>query len=154
MPAVVLADGDENARGFAGFEDHDNLIGMRTPKVGIDERISPLPIRRLNDGHVPLGRAGGYPVLVLRSDRAKDGFAHRVEVPIGVEEAHNALGLLKGLDEPIEQDSIETPVRETDAIVMMLVEGVHEVPPGRGTTGKHKSMTASTSVRVLREARL
>jgi hypothetical protein len=46
-------------------------------------------------------------------------------IPVGVEEADDALGLLKGLDEPIEQDPIETPIPEADVILVMLVEGVH-----------------------------
>jgi hypothetical protein len=49
---------------------------------------------------------------------------------VGVEKPDGAFGLLKGLNERVQQNAIEAAVRETDAIVVMLVEGVHGAPPG------------------------
>jgi hypothetical protein len=64
-------------------------------------------------------------VLVLGGDVAEDRLAHRVQLAVGVEESHDALGLLKRLNEPIEENPIEAPIREADAVVVMLLEGVH-----------------------------
>ena len=49
---------------------------------------------------------------------------------IRVEEPDDALRLLERLNEPIDQDPIEAPIPETNAILVMLVEGVHGGPPG------------------------
>jgi hypothetical protein len=46
-------------------------------------------------------------------------------IPVRVEEPDDAFGLLEGLDQAVEQDAIETPVAEANAILMMLVECVH-----------------------------
>jgi hypothetical protein len=64
-------------------------------------------------------------VLVLRADVVEHAFADGIELAIGVEKAHDALGLLKRLNQRVQQDAIKTPVRETDAIVVVLVEAVH-----------------------------
>jgi hypothetical protein len=64
-------------------------------------------------------------MMVLSGDVTEDGFAHRVELAIGVEEPDDALGLLKRLNQPVEQNAIEAPVRQTNAMGVMLVEGVH-----------------------------
>jgi hypothetical protein len=58
-------------------------------------------------------------VLVLGGDVAEDRFAHGVQLAIGVEEPHEALRLLKGLNQAVQEDPIEAPVRETDAIVWL-----------------------------------
>jgi hypothetical protein len=54
-----------------------------------------------------------------------EGFADRILLSIRVEESNDALGLLERLDQPVDQDAIEASIPETDAIVVMLVEGVH-----------------------------
>lgn len=69
-------------------------------------------------------------MLVLGRDIAEHRFAHGVEVAVGVEKPDHSFGLLKRLNQPIEENAIEAAVRETDAIVMMLVEGVHGLLPG------------------------
>jgi hypothetical protein len=125
MPAVVFADGDEHPRRFAGFQDDDGVIGRGPTKVRVNERVATLLGWRLENRDAPLFCASSHPVSVLRSDVAKHSFAHRIELTIGVEEPHDALWLLKRLNQGIEQDAIKAPVPEANAIFVVLVEGVH-----------------------------
>jgi hypothetical protein len=64
-------------------------------------------------------------VLELLGNVAEHVAAHRVHVTASAKESDHAFGLLKRLNEPIEQEAVKTPIPETDAILMMLVEGVH-----------------------------
>jgi hypothetical protein len=50
MPAVVFADGHEIARRFAGFEDHDDVIGFCPGEVPIDKLVATLCCRGVDDG--------------------------------------------------------------------------------------------------------
>jgi hypothetical protein len=45
--------------------------------------------------------------------------------PVKAEQPDHSLGLLEGLNQAVQQNPIETPVRGPDAMLMMLVEGVH-----------------------------
>src|SRR6266852_6309609 len=60
MPPLILANGHENARGFAGLEDHDDVIRRCSSKVAIDEVIASSGWR-VEDGNTPLRRPSGYP---------------------------------------------------------------------------------------------
>jgi hypothetical protein len=130
VPAVVLADRDENAGGFTRREDDGDAVWLGAAEVGVDEPVPTFFRRRFDQGSVPVRRAGCDPALILGGDVAEDRLAHGIEFPVCVEEPDDPLRLLKWLDERIPQDAIEATVRETDAIVMMLVEGVHGRPPG------------------------
>jgi hypothetical protein len=55
---------------------------------------------------------------------------NRVLLSVAGEETDHVFGLLERLNQAIQQNAIEAAVRETDTIVMMLVEGVHGHPPG------------------------
>jgi hypothetical protein len=50
---------------------------------------------------------------------------HPLTVAVRIEEAQHALGLLKGLDQSVKQNAVEATVAEFDAILVMLVKGVH-----------------------------
>jgi hypothetical protein len=95
---------------------------------------------------------GDHPPLVLRGNIGQDRFADRILLSVCVEEPDNALGLLKRLDQPVDQDPIEAAVPETNAILVMLVEGVHGNPPGFSTQ-KDTVMNAPTSDPGLRAQR-
>jgi hypothetical protein len=82
-------------------------------------------------------------VLVLGRDVTEDPFADRVQLAVGVEEPDDAFGLLKGLNQTVQQDAIEAAIAEPDTILMMLVEGVHGCPPGVATR-QDKPMNAAT----------
>jgi hypothetical protein len=56
--------------------------------------------------------------------------ADRVELPVAVEEADHALGLLKRLDQPVEQDPVKSAVSETDAILVVLQKAFIPGSPG------------------------
>jgi len=60
--------------------------------------------------------------VVLPGDVAQDIATHRILIAVRAEKPDDALRLLKGLDQAVEQNSIEIPVRKTNAILMMLVE--------------------------------
>src|SRR4029077_10238854 len=48
-------------------------------------------------------------------------------LPISIEEANHALGLLEGLNQPIEKNPVKTAVAKFDAIFMVFAEGVHRL---------------------------
>ena len=130
MPPVVFANRNQDARRLARLQDDDDLIGVRPAEVPVNEVIAPLVRGRLDDRRAPVLRPSGDPVVVLPGDVREDGFADRVQLPVGVEEADHALGLLKGLNQAVQQDAVEAAIGEPDTILMMLVEGVHGRPPG------------------------
>src|SRR5439155_7953924 len=122
--SFLLADADENLGGLSGFENGDDLVWACVSEVAFHEFIPPVA-GIVQDRSVPGKRAVGDPVLVLVCDVAETIPGDRVDVPIGAEEADDSLGLLKGLDGSIEQDSIKAAIMETDVILMVLKEGVH-----------------------------
>jgi hypothetical protein len=48
-----------------------------------------------------------------------------MEVPIDAEKPDHSFGLLEGLDEPVQQNPVKTPIAEANAVLVMLVEGIH-----------------------------
>jgi len=51
--------------------------------------------------------------------------AHRILLPVGVEETDYSFRLLKRLNQAVEQEPVEAPIAESDAIFVMFVKGVH-----------------------------
>jgi hypothetical protein len=51
-----------------------------------------------------------HPALKLLRRAAQDIAADRIEAPIGSEKAYDPLGLLKWLDQPVQQDPVKTPI--------------------------------------------
>jgi hypothetical protein len=146
MPAVVFADGNQDARRLAGFQNDDDLIRIGAPEVAIDE-VVPTPMRgRLDNRRAPVLRACGHPMLVLAGDVLQNPLADRIQLSVPVEEADDTLGLLKRLNQPVQQKAIEAAIGEPDTILVMLVEGVHghlQV----SATRQDKPMNAATSSR-------
>src|SRR5262249_56348516 len=68
------------------------------------------------------------PVLELIGNATQRVPAHRIELPIRVEEANDALWLLERLNQPIQQDAVKATIVPTNAVLVMLIEGVHECP--------------------------
>jgi hypothetical protein len=118
--------------GSRPFHDDHNLIGLRATEVRLDEGVA-APGGGLDDRCSPFSGPDGHPPLVLRGDVGQHRLADGILLPVRVEEPDDALRLLERLNQPVEQNAIETPIRETDAIVVMLVEGVHGHPPGFST---------------------
>jgi hypothetical protein len=113
-----------NARWFSGFQDDDDLIRLGSLEVRVDEFVAPA-LWRLDNRGVPLVGLILHPALKLLCGAAQDIAADGIEAPIGSEKADDPLGLLKWLDEPVQQDPIKTPIAKADAVPVMLVEGIH-----------------------------
>jgi hypothetical protein len=126
MPAVELlaADRCQNTRWFSGFQDDDDLIRLGSLEVRVDEFVAPA-LWRLDNRGVPLVGLILHPALKLLRGAAQDIAADRIRTPIGIEKADDPLGLLKWLDEPVQQDPVKTPIAKADAVPVMLVEGIH-----------------------------
>ena len=62
-----------------------------------------------------------------KASRFIESIALNIPVPVLylAEEADGSFGLLKGLDEAIQQDSVEATIVEPDVILVMFVKGVH-----------------------------
>jgi len=127
MPAVcfLVADRGHDTRGFSRLEDDDDLIRPCALEVGVDKFVA-TALRSLDDWSVPLGRSLLHPDLKLFCGTAQDIATDRIEMPVNVENADHSLGLLKWLNEPVQQDAVETPIIEADAVLVMIVEGVHD----------------------------
>ncbi|MGO9061562.1 MAG: hypothetical protein ACLQU2_29935 [Candidatus Binataceae bacterium] len=130
MPAVFLfvSDRNHNTSGFAGLEDDHYLIRFGPPEVWFDEFVAPAA-RSLHDRSAPLLRPIRHPFLELVGDTAQDIPAYRVQLAVAAKETDHPLGLLKGLDQCVEQDAVKAPVAEPNAVLMMLKKGVHGTPP-------------------------
>jgi len=127
VPAVFLgiADGGHNPGRFPGFQNEDDLIGFCLAEVGFHEFVAP-SCGWLGDRRAPFFRTVLDPTMELVSDLGQHLAAHRELIAIGTEEADDALGLLEGLDQAVEQDAVEATIARPNAMLMVLVEGVHE----------------------------
>jgi hypothetical protein len=54
---------------------------------------------------------------------------HPLSLPVGIEEADDAFGLLKRLDQSVQKQPVETTIGEANAILVMLEKGVPGKPP-------------------------
>jgi hypothetical protein len=84
------------------------------PSLGSFQNVCTPPFRAVLD-----------PILKLPRDVAQNVAADGVQLAIGVEEPDYTLGLLKGLDQAVQENTIEAPIAESDVILVMVVEGVH-----------------------------
>src|SRR5271167_4955764 len=126
VPAIVLfvPDGGENACWFSCLQDDDQLVGLSTAKVKFNKLIA-TTLGSLQDGGTPLLGTILYPMVELISDLPQHIPAHWVLISISAEETHDPLGLLKRLDETVEQNAVKTAISESNAILVVLVESVH-----------------------------
>jgi hypothetical protein len=86
---------------------------------------------RLSPDYHPRDRFRGRKTGKLLGDVAQGVARYRVQLTIRTEEAHNSFGLLEWLNQAIQQNAIETVIMPTDAILVVLVERVHNrLPPG------------------------
>lgn len=98
MPPVVLTDGDENAGGFAGLENDDDVVRVGPTEVRFDESVSTFLSRGLDHGDTPLRGTRCHPALVLGCDVAEHGSGHRVQLTVSVEEPDHPLGLTETVE--------------------------------------------------------
>jgi hypothetical protein len=132
MPTVAgsVADGDQDAGGFARLQHDDDLVRLGTPEVRFDEFVA-AAFRRIHNWDVVLCRPRLQPLLKAIGDAMQDPPAHRIQLSVGVEKPDHSLRLLKRLDQSVEQDPVEAAIVETNAILVVLIEGVHGKPPSR-----------------------
>jgi hypothetical protein len=83
---------------------------------------------RFYDRDIALRGPFGHPALKLVSDVAQGGPCHRIDMSIRTEKADDPLWLLERLDQPIEQNAVKTTIVPTDAVFVVLEEGVHDRP--------------------------
>jgi hypothetical protein len=65
------------------------------------------------------------PVLKLIGDAGEIGSGDAGTIAVGIEEPQDSFRLLKGLDQPVQQQPIKAAVPELDATLVMLEKGVH-----------------------------
>jgi hypothetical protein len=71
-------------------------------------------VRRSDNRDAPLLRTCRSPVVILPGDILQHRLADGVQLSVPVEEADDALGLLKGLNQAVQQDVIEAAVAEPE----------------------------------------
>jgi hypothetical protein len=120
-------DADKNPSRFSGLNDRNNLIGLCVLEIGFDKFVAPV-VRSLKNGSIPGRRTVCHPVLVLACDITKHIPGDRIDFSVCAEKADHSLWLLKRLDGRIEKHSVEAAIMEIDAILMVLIEGVHGYP--------------------------
>jgi len=106
------------------FNDGHDLIGLGTPEVAIYEIIAPVWGILLN-GHTPFLGTVLDPIQELVGDLRESPVGHPFGVAVCVEEAQHSFGLLERLNESVQKKPIEASISELDAILMVLVKGVH-----------------------------
>jgi hypothetical protein len=121
----VAPDSDQKTRRLARFQDDADLARFDVAHIGHDEVIAAFLIRGIDDGRAPFFRSVFQPALKLISNLRQGLSSHTHAVAVVVEEAHHAGGFLEGLNETVQQEPIEAPVSELDAILVVLVESVH-----------------------------
>ena len=147
MPAVcfLVANRGYDPRRLSGFEDDHDLVRARFPEVGLDKFIAST-LWCLDDRGVPLVGLFLHPDLKLVGRPPQHVSADRIEVPISIEKPDHSLGLLKRLDQPVEENPVKASIPETDTVLVMLVEGIHRRL--RLIRSRHDSRSPSPLVRA------
>ena len=101
MPAVrfTVAYCRHDARWFARLEDNHDSIRVCPFEIGIDKVIA-TTLRSLYHWDVALFRPLLQPALKLLGNVPEHMPAHRIKLPVGIEEADDAFGLLERLIKP------------------------------------------------------
>src|SRR6516225_1114674 len=127
MPLLggAFADADQDASGFAGFENDDDPVRLDPLEIGGDEVLALLLLRGVQDGCTRFAGAVLHPVVILSGNAPQDLAANRVNLAVAPKEAHHLFGLLKRLDGSVEQHTVKATIVKTDVILMVFVKGVH-----------------------------
>ena len=110
--------------GSRAFRMTTNLVRLGMAKVGFDKLVA-TTFGSIEDGGTPFLGTILHPIMELIGDLPQHIPAYRILISIGAEETHDSLGLLKRLDEAVEQNPIKAAISESNAILVMLVESVH-----------------------------
>ena len=130
VPSVRLAVADRrhDARWLTRFENDHDGIEVCAFEIWIDEVVA-AAFRGVGNRYVALLRPPFQPALKLVGNVPQHVPAHRVKLPVGVEKANHAFRLLERLNQSVQQDAIKATVLPSNAVPVVSVEGVHEVPP-------------------------
>src|SRR5215470_5686761 len=109
MPAGCLSDGGHDSSRLSGLENEHHLVGLGVLEIGSHEVVTPCG-RWVNNGRTPLLGTILDPVVELLSDVAQQVAVHPLATTIGIKEADHSLGLLEGLNQAVEQNTIKAPV--------------------------------------------
>ena len=103
MRALVLlsANGNEDASGFASFQNDGHMIGFGLLQVRQYEIVAPLLLRSLDDGCTPLLGTICNPMVELVGDLGQGIAGHPFSISIGVEEPQYPFWLLEGLNQSV-----------------------------------------------------
>jgi hypothetical protein len=101
------------------------MVGRGILQVLLYELISALFLRRLNDRRTPLFRTVLDPIQELVGNVGQAMVSDSHPITVRVEETQHPFRLLEGLDQPIQQETVEAPVCEVDAILVVQKKGVH-----------------------------
>ena len=147
MPPVrdLVADSNHDAGGLARFEDDHHGVRLGSFEIRIDEVVT-TALRRLHDRDVALRGPLLHPALKLVGDVAQGVPRHRVKLPIRIEEADDPLWLLERLNQPVQQNAVETTIMPMDAVFVVLVEGVHDRLPAAGQQRDRSGYSRSSTM--------
>src|SRR5882762_11259 len=101
------------------------MIGLGALHVLHYEVVPALFLRRLDDRRAPFLGTVLDPIQELVGDLRESPVGHPFGVAVCVEEVQHSFGLLEGLNESVQKKTIEASISELDAILMVLVKGVH-----------------------------
>ena len=90
------------------------LNHLGAPEVGLDKFVA-AALWHLDNWSTPFVSLRLHPALELFSGAAQHVAADWIDLPVGVEEADDPLGLLERPDQAVEQDPVETAIAEADA---------------------------------------
>jgi hypothetical protein len=126
VPSVLFcaADSGHDSRRFACSQNRHHLIRLSFAKVRLDELVA-AAFRRFEDGSTPLLGPVLHPIPELIGNVSENLATDRELIPVKAEEPDYSLGLLEWLQQPIQQDAVETPIARPDAMLMVLAEGVN-----------------------------
>ena len=99
--------------------------GRRLLQVRQHEIVPALFLRRLDDRSAPFLGTVSDPIQELIANLGQGPVCHSLAAAVGVEEAQHSFGLLEGLNEPVQQEPVEAAIPELNAILGVLVKGVH-----------------------------
>ncbi len=104
MRALVLlsANGNEDASGFASFQNDGHMIGFGLLQVRQHEIVAPLLLRSFDDGCIPISPNDCNPMVELVGNLGEGPTDYSFSIPIGVEEPEYPFRLLEGLNQSVQ----------------------------------------------------
>src|SRR5262249_7351611 len=126
---VLVPNRHQDACWLPCLQDRHHLVGFGILEILLHELVSPalvvIALGSIQKRNAPFFGSVPEPILELIGDFRQAPPGDPFPLPIGVEKAKYALGLLEWLYQSIQQHAIKAAVPELNAILVMLDEGVH-----------------------------